>query len=97
MGQAPAPGWEAKYDWDGFIPFDELPQNYNPASGAVVSANDKILPEDYPHFITSEWSPPYRAKRIGQLLDATPKHTLASFARNLFGATPAEAVSPVAP
>jgi len=29
-GQAPAPGWDAKYDWDGFIAFEDLPQSYNP-------------------------------------------------------------------
>ena len=79
-GQAPAPGWDAKYDWDGFIPFEALPQSYNPASGSVVTANDKIVSDSYPHYLTSEWVLPYRAERIKQLLDATPKHTLQSFA-----------------
>lgn len=79
-GQAPAPGWDAKYDWDGFIAFEELPQAYNPASAAIMSANHKIVPEDYPHYLTSEWILPYRAQRIKQLLDATPKHTPQSFA-----------------
>lgn len=80
-GQAPAPGWDAKYDWTGFLPFEELPQVYNPASGFVVTANHKIVPEGYPHYITSEWYPPYRARRIEQLLTATGKHALASFAK----------------
>jgi len=80
-GQAPAPGWNAEYDWDGFIAFEDLPQSYNPASGEVITANDKIVPDDYPHYLTSEWNPPYRAKRIAQLLARTPKHTLQSFAR----------------
>ena len=80
-GQAPAPGWDAKYDWDGFIAFEDLPQSHNPASGAIVTANDKIVPADYPHYLTSEWALPYRARRIAQLLDLTPKHTLQSFAR----------------
>jgi penicillin amidase len=80
-GQAPAPGWDAKYDWDGFIPFDELPQSYNPASGEVMTANHKIVPEGYPHYLTSEWILPYRAKRIAQLLAATAKHTPQSFAK----------------
>ena len=70
-----------RYDWDGFIAFEDLPRSYNPASGAVVTANNKIVSDDYPHFITSEWSVPYRAARITQLLDATPKHSVASFAR----------------
>ncbi|MBE0624663.1 MAG: penicillin acylase family protein [Burkholderiales bacterium] len=80
-GLAPAPGWEAKYDWDGYIAFEDLPQSYNPASGEIITANHKIVPKDYPHYITSEWSLPYRAERIQQLLDATPKHTLQSFAK----------------
>ena len=80
-GEAPAPGWDAKYDWAGFIPFEKLPQSYNPAAGEIVTANNKIVPKDYPYYLTSEWVLPYRAERIQQLLDATPKHTLQSFAR----------------
>jgi penicillin amidase len=80
-GLAPAPGWDARYDWAGSIPFDELPRVFNPGSGAVVSANQKVLPPGYRHFITSEWQSPYRAGRIAELLDATPKHTRESFAR----------------
>ena len=79
-GLAPAPGWDARYDWDGFIPFEALPQQYNPAGQKMVTANQKIVPDDYPYFITSEWTLPYRAKRIGDLLDARPKHNLDSFA-----------------
>jgi len=80
-GQAPAPGWDARYDWDGFIPFEQLPQSYNPASGEIVTANQKIVPADYPYYITSEWVLPYRAERIRQLLGASPKHTLQSFGK----------------
>ena len=81
MGMAPAPGWLAKYDWTGYIPFEQLPRSFNPASGAVVTANHRITPPGYEHFISSEWQPPYRADRIQQLLDATPKHDVPSFAR----------------
>ena len=80
-GLAPAPGWDARYDWAGSIPFDELPRVLNPASNVFVSANQKILLPGYRHFITSEWQPPYRAERIAELIEATPKHTRESFAR----------------
>jgi penicillin amidase len=80
-GLAPAPGWDAKYDWTGFIPFEDLPQSYNPASGRLWTANDKIVAPGYKPFITSEWQPPYRSDRIGMMLDATPRHDSASFAR----------------
>ena len=78
-GLAPAPGWDARYDWAGFIPFESLPQQFNPASGSIATANQKIVPDGYPWFITSEWAPPYRAKRIMALIDAVPKHSVQSF------------------
>ncbi len=80
-GMAPAPGWQEKYDWVGYIPFEQLPRSFNPDSGAIVTANHRITPPRYPHFISSDWQPPYRADRIQQLLDATPKHSVQSFAR----------------
>ena len=79
-GLFPALGWEAKYDWAGFIPFDALPRQYNPAAGFRATANEKIVGPDYPHHITYEWAPPYRADRIAELLAAKPKHSLDSFA-----------------
>jgi penicillin amidase len=80
-GLAPAPGWDARYDWNGFIPFDELPHAYNPAAQRLVTANQKIVGPEYGHFLTSEWVLPYRAVRINELLDAQPKHSLSSFAQ----------------
>ncbi|MEM5430515.1 penicillin acylase family protein [Cupriavidus oxalaticus] len=79
-GLAPAPGWDARYDWAGFIPFEGLPQRYNPAQGVIVTANQRIVPPDYPYFITSEWTVPYRHDRIQALLAATPRHTFDTFA-----------------
>ncbi len=80
-GLAPAPGWLAKYDWAGFIPFGELPQALNPERGTLYTANHKITPPGYPHFISAEWQAPYRAERIRELLEALPKHSVQSFAR----------------
>jgi len=79
-GLAPAPGWDARYDWSGYLPFAELPRAFNPPGGMIVSANHKIVPADYPHHLTVEWQPPYRAQRITELLHKTPSHTAASFA-----------------
>ena len=80
-GLAPAPGWNARYDWTGYLPFEELPQAFNPPGGAVVLANHKIVPAEYRHHITYEWQPPYRARRIEELLFSTPTHDLSSFKR----------------
>ena len=80
-GQAPAPGWDARYDWDGFVPFEDLPQRLNPPQGRIVTANHKVVPDDYGPYLTSEWAAPFRARRIEQLLDATPRHDVSSFAK----------------
>jgi len=78
-GKAPAPGWEAKYDWQGFIPYEGLPRTVNPSSGMVITANNRVVPWDYPYYITDEWTAPYRAIRINELMAKTEKHTIESF------------------
>jgi len=60
---------------------DSATSGESPAAGAIVTANQKIVPDSYRHYLTSEWVLPYRAERIKQLLEATPKHTLHSFAK----------------
>ncbi|TAK85996.1 MAG: penicillin acylase family protein [Betaproteobacteria bacterium] len=80
-GLAPAPGWDARYDWAGYLPFDELPRAFNPSGGEIVSANHKIVPPGYPHHITAEWQPPYRARRIEELLAKDPVQNEQTFAR----------------
>ena len=71
-GFAPVPGWTGDHDWTGFVPFDAMPVGFNPPSGRFFAANNKIVPDSYPYFITHDWELPLRAERIGQLLDATP-------------------------
>ena len=80
-GLVPVPGWSGEYDWTGFIPFEALPHTFNPPSGQVMTANHKIVSDDYPYFLTSEWADPYRAERITDLLDDTDAHSLESFGR----------------
>lgn len=80
-GSVPVPGWTGEYDWEGYIPFEELPHTFNPAPGTIVSANQRIVPDDYPYLITRDWADPYRAERIHDLLDQLERHTVDSFAR----------------
>ena len=75
QGWMPAPGWTGEYDWTGFIPFSALPSAVNPASGHFVSANNKIVPDTYPYFLSRDWDLPNRAERIEALLAATPVQT----------------------
>src|ERR1700722_15363520 len=80
-GWLPVPGWSGDYDWQGYIPFDQLPQATNPPSGHFASANNKIVPDSYPHFISRDWDLPYREQRIEELLAATPQQSPASSAQ----------------
>ena len=68
-GWMPQPGWDSSYDWTGFIPFDELPVSYNPASGYIVTANNAIVTDDYPYFLSRDWDYGYRADRIAHLIE----------------------------
>lgn len=78
-GLVPVPGWKAQYDWQGWIPFDELPQITATTTGRIVTANHKITPPGYRHWLAADWEWPYRAERIEALLDATSHHSMASF------------------
>jgi penicillin G amidase len=75
QGWLPAPGWTGEYDWTGFVPFSALPTAVNPPSGHFVSANNKIVPDSYPYFLSRDWDLPNRAERIEALLAATPVQT----------------------
>lgn len=77
-GIAPAPGWEARYDWAGWLPAEATPGD-DGARGWIATANQRIHAADYPHFLTQDWAPPYRQQRIEHLLQATPKHSVDSF------------------
>jgi penicillin amidase len=77
----PKPGWTGEYEWDGWIPYDELPELVDPEAGFLVTANNRIEPDGYPHHITSDYLDGYRALRIEQLLVAADEHDLDGFAR----------------
>ena len=68
-GTVPVPGWDGTHEWLGWIPFEDLPHVFNPEEDYIVTANNKVVPEDYPYFITHDWAPPYRAKRIAVLIN----------------------------
>ena len=75
MGLAPAPGWESRYDWVGWVPAHQTPRVMDPPQGWIATANHRIHDDDYPHFLGSDWALPYRQLRIEQVLDSRPKHS----------------------
>jgi penicillin amidase len=78
-GSAPVAGWTGDHDWVGYVPFDALPHSFNPLRGTIVTANNKIVPDDYRYLIARDWAPPYRARRIEELIARQSWHTPETF------------------
>lgn len=78
-GSVPFDGASADGEWAGFIPFVELPHVYDPPSGLIVTANSRVVGRSYPHHLTHDWSAPYRARRIYDLLSRKQKLTAADY------------------
>jgi penicillin G amidase len=76
----PKPGWTDEFAWDGYVPYDELPERSDPSNGYLVTANNRVEPEDYPHHITSEYLDGHRARRIEELIEEREEHDLDTFA-----------------
>jgi penicillin amidase len=73
-GVAPAPGWEARYDWTGWVAYADMPAD-DGKKGWVATANQRITPPNYPHYLGQDWNTPHRFDRIEQVLKAKPKHS----------------------
>jgi penicillin amidase len=69
-GRVPIPGWTGEYEWLGYVPFEELPHLYNPLQGYVASANNRVVGDDYPHWIGYDHCTGNRAERIVELIEA---------------------------
>ncbi len=67
-GQVPVPGDSDDYEWTGYIPFEKLPQIFNPQSGLIVTANARVVGPKYKPYLTDDWEEPYRTARIYDLL-----------------------------
>lgn len=83
-GTVPVPGWSGDYEWEGWIPYEELPALYNPEWGYIVTANHAVVDANYPYFINRDWADGDRGQRITDMLDAAIAAgdvTAADFAR----------------
>ncbi|HEX7721815.1 MAG TPA: penicillin acylase family protein [Pyrinomonadaceae bacterium] len=78
-GSVPYDGSTDAGEWTSFIPFDKLPHSFDPPSGIIVTANQRVVGRDYQYFLSHNWAPPYRARRIFDLLSAHPKLTTDDF------------------
>jgi penicillin amidase len=84
-GKHPMPG-NGTFYWKGYIPFERLPRVLNPASGFIVTANNKIVPDSYPYLITNDWDAGdegYRAERITEMIKSAGKNFSVEFASRI--------------
>jgi len=72
-GSLPADGSNNAHEWTGYVPFDQLPNVFNPASGIIATANGRITPDGYPHSISVQWDAPWRTDRIYRVLSSGKK------------------------
>ncbi len=68
LGRTVLDGASGDYDWVGYIPFDQVPHELNPAQGYVESANERPTPDNYPYYLGWQWDPNSRGLRIRQFL-----------------------------
>lgn len=73
------PGDKTDYDWIGFVPFNHLPNLLNPPENFIATANNKVVSDDYPYYISYLWEPESRAVRINEFLSSREKFDLNDF------------------
>jgi len=67
-GDVPVDGSSGHFEWQGFIPFDQLPSFYNPPRGVIITANQNPFPADYPYTVNGNFASQYRSNQIRNLL-----------------------------
>ncbi|WP_255551147.1 penicillin acylase family protein [Granulicella sp. dw_53] len=70
LSTIPVAGFDPLRQWTGYIPFEQLPQVFDPPGGLLATANARITPDLYPFPITLNWGAPYRNERIWRVLSA---------------------------
>jgi penicillin G amidase len=80
-GLVPVPGWTGTYEWQGYLPLDELPQAYNPESGWLATGNNLVVDQAYPHYLSADLENPTRCRRAVDLITSQTGLTADDFAR----------------
>ena len=84
-GKYPVPGWTDDYEWQGYIPFDQLPTTYNPSAGYIATANNAVVDSSYPYNLTPDWDYGFRAARIVQMIENAPGPIDAAYIQKIHG------------
>ncbi|MDE3229884.1 MAG: penicillin acylase family protein, partial [Chloroflexota bacterium] len=64
----PVDGSVTTYEWQGYVPQSQMPTLFNPPTHFIATANQQIVPDAYPLYVTNIWDQGYRARRIVDLL-----------------------------
>ncbi len=80
-GRVPIPGWTDEYEWVGYIPYEELPHLINPPQGYIVTANNRVVGDDYPYFLGYDHVSSNRARRITEMIAEKEKISPADIRR----------------
>ncbi|HXV72071.1 MAG TPA: penicillin acylase family protein [Acidimicrobiia bacterium] len=75
-GRYPVPGWTLEYDWEGTVPFDQMPAMLNPPAGYIESANQPVHRPGSTPLIGIDGAHGYRARRIGQMIEESDAHNV---------------------
>ncbi|MGN2389719.1 penicillin acylase family protein [Pseudomonas syringae] len=70
QGLLPSPGWDGKYDWDGFADSMLHPYDQDPRQGWLAAANQRTIPKGYGMQLSNSWGYPERAERIAELANS---------------------------
>lgn len=81
-GILPVPG-DGRYEWEGYLPITSLPHEVNPARGFIATANNFLMPDDYPYkdLLHTTWSDAFRASRIEEVLGSGRKFSVSEMIR----------------
>ena len=82
-GVLPVPG-DGRYEWDGYLPIKALPSDTNPSRGFIATANNYLLPDDYPYknlLHVTNWADAFRASRISEVLGSGRLFTVPEMTR----------------
>jgi penicillin amidase len=81
MGLVGVPIQDTAHEWQGYIPFETMPNSVDPLSGFLATANSRVTTAKSPYPLSLEWVDPYRIERIYKSLDGrdhlTPADLLA--------------------
>ena len=81
LSDAPLNGTSGEAEWTGYMPFEQMPSVYNPASGMVATANQNPFPPNFPYQVNGSFADRYRIQQIRALLQAKSKLTVEDMLR----------------